>query len=162
MFNDWWDFWKATSPAYPISSSSHFYPNFLESLLSARHCVKYFPWRASLNSHKTWLGQYCVPVVQKRNVQMEELAWEPRWTLNHLFLPPMPVPCRSLCQVGPEDLAPSSWGSPLGPLQLQALHIGRNGNTSGPQPWQDWYLCQWPRGLLLVQGIYTLGDMEKT
>lgn len=40
-----------------------------------------------------------VPVVQKRNVQTEELAWEPRWTLNHLFLPPTPVLCGSLCQV---------------------------------------------------------------
>lgn len=61
VFNDWWVFWKATSPAYPISSSSsHFYPNFLESLLPARHCVKYFPCIASLNSHKTWWGQfYC-------------------------------------------------------------------------------------------------------
>lgn len=62
-------------------------------------------------------GDASVPISQRRNVQVEELALEPGINLNsshHLFLPPVPVPCWSLCQVG---LRPC-------PLPPGAAHLG--------------------------------------
>lgn len=62
-------------------------------------------------------GDASVPISQRRNVQVEELALEPGINLNsshHLFLPPVPVPCWLLCQVG---LRPC-------PLPPGAAHLG--------------------------------------
>lgn len=71
------------------------------------------------------------PGVQKRNVQTEELArGNPGEHLTTCSCLPTPSSLRVTVPGEPEDPAPSSWGSPLGPLQLQAPHIGRNANTS--------------------------------
>lgn len=76
-------------------------------------------------------GDASVPISQRRNVQVEELALEPGVNLNsshHLFLPPVPVPCWSLCQVG---LRPC----PLPPWAPAAL------GTAHQQGEQEWTLA---------------------